>query len=257
MNYQTLIGKSAESEKLSWLVSEAGRGNPQIVFVSGAAGVGKSTLIQNIEYPPGFKVFETIVPEEESPSYSIIANFLRQTDIPGKLQKQNSNPAALYIGYFLPEIHRKKAPQANFDMLVSVFRDIIDDLTKTNPIVWIIEDLQWADLASLEILANLLTTGTPLSFALIATYRNEQISRDHSIRRIRTKLRRNRGFSEVELQPFTENEVSEFIETRFSITPSPGLVETLYYQTGGLPLLINEILDTLQKRISYTQKIMN
>jgi predicted ATPase len=41
-------------------------------------------------------------------------------------------------------------------MLVSVFREIIEDLTKTTPVVWIIEDLQWADLASLEILANLL-----------------------------------------------------------------------------------------------------
>jgi DNA-binding CsgD family transcriptional regulator len=248
MIYHTIIGKSAESEKLSWLVKEAGRGNPQIGFVSGAAGVGKSTLIRNIEYPPGFKVFETIVPEEESPSYSIIANFLRQTDIPGKLQKQNSNPAALYIGYFLPEIHRKKGPPANFDVLVSVFRDIISDLTKTNPVVWIIEDLQWADLASLEILANLFITSTPLSFALIATYRNEQISSVRTIRRIRTKLRRNRGFYEVELQPFTQNEVSEFIEKRFTTIPSPDLVEALYYQTGGLPLLMNEFLDTLHKR---------
>jgi tetratricopeptide (TPR) repeat protein len=248
MNYNSIIGKSAESEKLSGSVKEAGRGNPQIVFVSGAAGVGKSTLIGNIEYPPGYKVFETLAPEEESPSYSIIANFLRQTDIPGKLLKQSNNPAAAYIGYFLPEIHLHPPPRANFDILVSVFREIIEDLTITNPVVWIIEDLQWADLASLEILANLFISGTPLSFALIATYRNEQISRDHSIRRIRTKLRRNRGFSEVELQPFTESEVSEFIEAKFSNMPSPGLVKTLYYQSGGLPLMMNEILNTLQKR---------
>lgn len=245
---KTIIGKSSDFDLISNSIIAASNGNPGIIFISGPAGVGKSTFLQNIEFPQRFQVFETNVPEEESPSYSVIANLLRQTDIHKKPLNQNMTQVNDFIGYFLPEVNPKKGANANFDVLVSVFKKILEHLTENGPLVWIIEDLQWADIASLEVLANLYISATPLPFLLLATYRNEQISREHALRRIRAKLRRNRGFEEIELQPFTKKQIVDFIESTLNKKPSQELVDTLFYQTGGLPLLINEIMNTLLKR---------
>lgn len=248
MAEKSIIGKSAYKDQILNSVRDAGLGKPRILFISGPAGIGKTSLIQSIDYPPGYQVIQTIIPEEESPSYSVIANLLRQTTIFKEGLNQNSHHWNNYIGFFLPEISRNENLNASFDLLVTMFREIISHITESEPLIWLIEDLQWADLASLEILSNLSLSLTGTSFLLMATYRNDQAAYEHTLRGVRTKLRRQQGFIEMELQPFTKNEAFEFIESTFQLKPSPSLVEVLYDQTGGLPLLLSEIMETLLKK---------
>jgi DNA-binding CsgD family transcriptional regulator len=242
-----ITGKTAELEILKQTLEAIGDGQPQVTFISGPAGIGKSTLIHHVKFPKGYQIYETVVLEEETPSYSIIANLLRQSEIFTGLTIDKDELTG-YLGYFLPEYRSSLIPEADFGQLVQVFRKIISKLTMHGPVVWIIEDLQWADIASLEIIANLLPWPKELPLAIWATYRDESISREHPLRKVRSKLRRYRWFSEIRLLPFTEKEIFDFITKKYSLHPDSHLTNTLHYQTGGLPLLVNEIAETLQKK---------
>jgi DNA-binding CsgD family transcriptional regulator len=242
-----ITGKATELGLLNQSLQAIGAGQPQVSFISGPAGIGKSTLIHHVEFPKGYQTFETIVLEEESPSYSIIANLLRQSEIITGFAKKEGQLTE-YLGYFLPEYRSKIMPEANFDQLVQVLRRIIARLALRGPVVWIIEDLQWADTASLDIISNLLPWAKELPLGIWATYRDETISREHPLRKARSKLRRYRWFSEIRLLPFTEKEIFDFITKKYTLHPDSNLTSTLHYQTGGLPLLVNEIAETLQKK---------
>ncbi|WP_423129782.1 AAA family ATPase [Gaoshiqia sp. Z1-71] len=246
MTNNRIIGKTEELGSLNQALQNAARGIPQVVFISGPAGIGKSTLIQSADYPETSRFFETNVLEEEIPSYSIIANFLRQSKVFD--HREADAELTRYAGYFLPEYRTEDSPEADFDLLIQVFRKALATLTKQELVVWVIEDLQWADTASLDMITGLIPSGQEFNLAILATYRNEQIGRDHPLRRIRTKLRRNRWFSEIGLQPFTEQEINDFIERFYHHRPSPEFARTLHYQTGGLPLLISEIMQNLREK---------
>lgn len=234
-----------EINRLNQIIRKAG---PQVTFISGPAGIGKSTLIQRINMPPGYRSIETIVPEEEAPSYSIIANFLRQTHIFSEDKRKAVNEFDKYAGYFLPELRKQNFPKADFETLLHVFCRIMADLTKSGPLVWIIEDLHSADAASCDMVTSLFSSGIELPLAIIATYRDEQIGRDHPLRRMRTKFRRRRWFNEIEPQPFTTEEINDFITANYGSKPTKELASTILAQTGGLPLLVSEIMSTLQKK---------
>ncbi len=248
MTNARIIGKSLEITSLNQIIRKAANGSPQMTFISGPAGIGKSTLIQQINIPPGFRSIETLVSEEETPSYSIIANFLRQTTIFSNDRRKTINEFDEYAGYFLPEFRKPNLSKADFETLLHIFCRIVADLAQTGPLVWIIEDFHNADAASYDMVTGLYSSGIELPFVLIATYRDEQISRDHPLRRMRTKFRRHRWFSEIEPQPFTTEEITDFITVNYGSKPTKELASAILAQTGGLPLLVSEIMSTLQKK---------
>ncbi len=248
MRNTRIIGKSLEINSLNQIIRKAGYGSPQVTFISGPAGIGKSTLIQHITIPLGYRSIETLVPEEETPSYSIIASLLRQTNVFGEEKKIAINEFGEYAGYFLPEFREQNVPKANFETLLHVFSRIMAELTQTGPLVWIIEDFHSADAASYDMVTGLFSSGIEFPLVLIATYRDEQINRDHPLRRMRTKFRRRRWFTEIEPQPFTIEEINDFITASYESLPTKELASAILAQTGGLPLLVSEIMTTLQKK---------
>ncbi|MQA60608.1 MAG: AAA family ATPase [Actinophytocola sp.] len=92
-----------------------------------------------------------------------------------------------YAGHGMPDAECDSATLA--DSLRRVVRLVADD----GPAVLVLEDLHWADAATLDILPALALAIEGEPVLIVATYRSDQLPRAHPLRRARTELRRGGG----------------------------------------------------------------
>ena len=85
----------------------------------------------------------------------------------------------------------------------TLFEGILATLTSLAPAIVLLDDLQWSDAATLELLAALAPRLQELSLLVIGAYRYDELSRDHAIRRLRANLRRSRALRELTLRPLS------------------------------------------------------
>lgn len=119
-------------------------------------------------------------------------------------------------------------------------RDQVLATARTKPVLHIIEDLQWADVASVLLLAHLAATVQGHPLLLLATYRTgEGLSRplEEAVEGVR------RAASVRALQPLERDHIATLVRSA-GIDPSPDLTGLLHARTGGNPLFVTELLRT-------------
>jgi predicted ATPase len=113
-------------------------------------------------------------------------------------------------------------------------------------IVVILDDLQWSDEATLEMLSALAQPLGELSVLVIASYRSDGLSRDHGLRRLRNELRRAGLLDELALYPLSLEETTALLAQILGRTPSPSLVRAIHDRTEGIPFFIEELAAALR-----------
>jgi DNA-binding CsgD family transcriptional regulator len=113
------------------------------------------------------------------------------------------------------------------------------------PAVMLLDDLQWSDDATLELLAALAAPVRELPMLVLGAYRSDEIPRTHALRRLRNDLRRNRLLDERTLEPLTADGTAALAERVLAAAPSARLIATLYDRTGGLPFFVEELAAAL------------
>ncbi len=115
------------------------------------------------------------------------------------------------------------------------------------PLVLLLEDLQWADPASVELLVYLAPRLENLKLMLVGTYRPADIeSQRHPLRAALASLGRgNLPWSEISPAPFAGSEVAAFLERELGAPPPRELVEFALRRTEGNPLFLLNVLNHL------------
>ena len=101
----------------------------------------------------------------------------------------------------------------------------------------LLDDLQWSDDATLELLATLAAGLRSLPVLVIGAYRSDEIDRLHPLRGLRHHLRRERLLRELVLEPLSAAETVELAEAVLGLPISAPLGELLHAPTPGDPLL--------------------
>jgi len=124
---------------------------------------------------------------------------------------------------------------------------LLERLARESPVVLLIDDIQWADPTSLELLHRLARDIDRHPAALVFTYRSDEPDQSDRLRRLLVSLRRLRGLEEIELArldaPAVEMLVREFLGAR---VPS-GLLDILG-RAAGTPLFVGAFLRGLLER---------
>lgn len=120
-----------------------------------------------------------------------------------------------------------------------------------HPVVLFLDDWQWADTASLDLLA-MLHCETPLQYLfIIAAYRNDELEKDHQFFATLEELEAKRvRLSKIALANLTASEVTQLVSERLAgkIESLPEIVELVLERTSGNPFFCDAFLDFLMER---------
>jgi PAS domain S-box-containing protein len=116
-----------------------------------------------------------------------------------------------------------------------------------SPLVLFLDDLQWADPASLDLMGQLLTNIHNKYLLIIGAYRNTDMNAGHPLLLAQAEWQaQNARSTLLELAPLTPAEVNELLtETLRSSSPPHALAHLIHKKTGGNPFFIGKLLRTL------------
>jgi predicted ATPase len=112
------------------------------------------------------------------------------------------------------------------------------------PAALFLDDLQWADDATLELLPALARTLPEQPLLILAPYRNDELPRAHPIRRMRSELRRSGHLRQVQIEPL-DAEATAVLVDRTLGSATPTLRRAVFDRTDGIPLYVTELAAAL------------
>jgi DNA-binding NarL/FixJ family response regulator len=237
---------------LAAFVDSAAGGKGGAVLIAGEAGIGKSVLIDRVLVNAGIAGLRAAASPTGNSPLAPIAMLLR---------------ALLHesIG-----AHHKKAEQikklllAESDMAettnrAALFADICDlfaAITRPRPLVLVLDNLHWADHATLDLLPQLAGTARNAPLWVVAAYRSDEIPRGHPIRTTREALRRGRLLEEIALEPLDRADGTRLIERLVGTNPSRELTAKILDRSGGVPLFMEALVGVLKQRGGFDGDIL-
>ena len=243
MNRGALIERDAERAWLDAAVTRALEGHGSLVLLSGEAGVGKTRFAEEV-LGSADAHFLRGTPGPGALAYGPVVNALRgfMRTVPGGLS--SCGPLRSHLALLLPELG-DAVEASDRATLVEAVRCGLTAIASERPAVVLLDDLQWSDDATLELLATLAGSLRELPMLVVGGYRSDEIPRAHPLRRLRNDLRRNHLLSELALEPLSPEGTAELAGRVLGATPSARLAGTLYDRTGGIPFFVEELAGAL------------
>lgn len=234
-----LIGRDAEVGQLNALLVETRGGHGRTVLVSGEAGVGKSAAIRDFVQTArgvGIRAFTG-----ECTEIDARRPFGPFMDIARAANRLSSLPVAPLDA---------AAAGADRYRLYAFFTNLLADLSRDRPVIIVVEDLHWADEASLELFPHLARKLRGTALLLVGSYRSDELHRRHPLRPVLADLGRARLGVDIALRRLSEDEVAEFLRAamRLDRAPTPEFRRAIFNACEGNPLFIEEVLRALVER---------
>ncbi len=222
-----LLERQDSLNELSQLAKNVSSGEGRIVLISGEAGIGKTTLIKY--FTDGLN-----------------------SDIEVLLGNCDALFTPRPLGPLYDLAHQIKSNLINLldneEKRISIFNAFLNYLeSKKGLIITVIEDIHWADEATLDLLKFICRRIIRTKCLLILSYRDDEISSDHPIRLLLGDLP-NTYTKRIRLYPFSENAVTELMKNA-EISD-----DSLYTKTGGNPFFVSEVLTNKQEGIPVSIK---
>jgi class 3 adenylate cyclase len=123
---------------------------------------------------------------------------------------------------------------------------LIRELAARGPAVLVLEDLQWADEATLDVIALLSRKIETVPSLAVLTYRDDELDRRHPLRIVLGALARVRPLRRIDLTPLSRDALARLAE------PSGIDVDELYRKTGGNPFFATEALAAGDAKVPAT-----
>jgi tetratricopeptide (TPR) repeat protein len=137
-------------------------------------------------------------------------------------------------------------PQAERLRLFDQVTGFLRRLSQQAPLLLFLDDLHWADAASLELLEHVLQRVGETQVLLLGTYRRGDVGPEHPLREVRRRVQRTERTLTLELPPLDAAEVKHLVQVLLGGQEiSPALADTIYRETEGNPLFVEEILNAL------------
>jgi DNA-binding CsgD family transcriptional regulator len=252
------IARTAEIELLDAALARAAAGQPSVVVLGGEAGIGKTRLLDEFQARVRDRAVVVIgrcFPDsaDDLPYGSfadLFRDLVRQTP-PDRLAVI-LGPAGAELGLVVPELgsavdrgksdDRVEVRTASRERLFELLLGIARRLQETRPAVIAIEDLQWADAATLSLLSYLVRGVREGRLLLVLTVRTEDLRTDERVLSAIGDLERTGLVERIELARFSRPELAAQIAGILRTPPAPELVDWVLGRSDGNPFFAEEVL---------------
>ncbi|HET8632200.1 MAG TPA: AAA family ATPase [Thermomicrobiales bacterium] len=230
-----LVGRERELAALRERLRAALDGNGGLALVGGEAGIGKTALVEALAHEAAALGALVLVGRcydlTQMPPYGLWTDIRERLPSPPDLR-----PA--------PAAARDGAGQAAF---FARARAIFADAAARQPLVLLLDDLQWADPASLDFLRYLARSLAALPLLVLATYRLDDFARDHPLATLVPLLLREANALYLELGGLTAHDTGALIAQRHGLRGEDAdrLTAYLHDRADGHPFFTLELLRAL------------
>jgi DNA-binding NarL/FixJ family response regulator len=234
-----MIGRERELGELHRRLAAAATGTAGLVLLAGDAGVGKTRLVEAALAGCALAPLRGAATARGSTPYGPIVAALRDHLHRGG-ELAGMGPLGVHLGAVLPELG---APSVACDRatLFEAIARAFELIAEAEPTVVFLDDIHWADAATLELLPSLALRIEELPLALLAAYRSDELPRGHPLRELRVELRRSGRFAELEVRPLGPAESAALVEHVLGRQPGPSLCSAIHDRTQGIPFFIEEL----------------
>jgi len=234
-----LIGREREQAQVRAWVAEALAGRGSLVLLAGEAGVGKTTLARGVLAGSGLQVLEGVAVQGGTAAFGPIVEVLRsrlRSEGAGRLIE---GPLAAHLALLLPELG-PAAPEGDRATLFEAIRQALAAIAARHPAALFLDDLQWADDATLELLPALARSVDEQPLLLLGAFRSDELPRGHPIRRMRSELRRAGHLRQVTVEPLGAEATATLLERTLG-RAAPSLRRAVFDRTDGVPFFVKEL----------------
>ena len=265
---ERLYGREREIEALLASFDRVvSSGRPELMLVSGYSGVGKSSVVNELHKvlvpPRGLFASGKLDQYKRDIPYSTLAqafqslirHLLAKSDVElvpwrdalsealgpnGQLMVDLVPELKLIIGDQPPA--PELPPQQAQGRLHLVFRRFIDVFAQPeHPLALFLDDLQWLDAATLDLLEGLLTRGDVQHLLVIGAYRDNEVDATHPLTRKLDAIRRAGGLvQEIRLSPLVPDDLGQLVADGLRCEPARAgpLVRLVHQKTAGNPFFL-------------------
>jgi PAS domain S-box-containing protein len=272
---ERLYGRVREIETLLAAFDRVVNGGaPELVLVSGYSGIGKSSVVNELQpvlVPPrGFFASGKFDQYKRDIPYSTLAqafqNLIRPLLGKGEADlapwrdalRETLGPNAEVIGNLVPEVKLiigepppvpelpPKDAQRRFQMVIRQFIGVF--ARPEHPLALFLDDLQWLDSATLDLLEHLLTQPDVRHLMLIGAYRDNEVNSAHPLVRKLEAIRKAGAIvHEIVLAPLTREDLGRLIGDALHCEPErvTALAGLIHEKTAGNPFFANQLISVL------------
>lgn len=240
----------AELASVTNMLQRAAVGEGGVLFVAGEAGMGKSRLCEEAVAAAGLVLLRAAASPRATAPYAPVVGALRDLLRRQPSALTDAGPLSPHLAALLPELG-PAPPHGNHDTLRVALTDALHGLARQEPAVLLLDDLQWADSATLE-LVSALATAPRGPLAVLALYRSDEVPRSHPIRRLRHDLRRAGVLQEMMLGPLDAAATAQLAANVLGQGLGPLLRAAAFDRTQGVPFFVEELMSALRAVGSLT-----
>ena len=272
---EKLFGREAEIDVLLGAFEQVMTdGATQLVLVSGYSGIGKSSVVHELHKvlvpPRGLFAAGKFDQYKRDVPYATLAQAFQGLvrEILGKSDPEVSEwrdalqdalgPSAQLVIQLVPELEfvigpqppvPDLAPQDARNRFYRVFRRFVGVFARPKrPLALFLDDLQWLDPATLDLLEYLVTEPGMRHLLLVGAYRDNEVSSTHPLLRTLQTIRKSgKRVHEISLSPLTPTDLGRLVADSLRVEPRTvePLAQLIYEKTGGNPFFAIQFLTAL------------
>jgi DNA polymerase III delta prime subunit len=253
------VAREEEMERLEQLWKEAVAGELRLALLAGEPGVGKTRLAAELAlrvHEQGVTVLAGRCDEDLGVPYQPFVEALRHfvdhvptEDLAARLGRYGGElvrlvPEAAGAPGLAPPL--QSDPETERYRLFDAVAAWLAAASRDEPILLVLDDLQWAAGPTLLMLRHLMSRRTePTRLLVLGTYRDTELWHDHPLVEVLADLRRQGGVERFSLTGLDQSAVARFMEQRMGhplADEELPLARAIYQETEGNPFFVREVL---------------
>jgi DNA-binding CsgD family transcriptional regulator/tetratricopeptide (TPR) repeat protein len=245
-----MIGRESDLAELRAALDDTLKGRPHGVVVSGEAGIGKTRLLEEFLAQAsneaivltGQCVDLGAVGAPYAPIKGVLRGLIDKIGPDAVLEAGGPGRGALTA--LLPELGDGQLDRSDVgsNRLHETVAVVLETVSQRSPVVVVIEDLHWADDATLNLLRFLLRALTRGRLLVVLSFRTEDVPRGHPLRGLISELERSRSVSRIDLSRLGRNDVRRQVQQILGTVPDDEAFDNLFARSEGIPFFVEELV---------------